>query len=104
MSDEYPKWLIQRVAAAFWNAQMDSSGDYDYDYLVERAKTGEGDYAEILAGIHAGSVGVLDALGFKRRFSSGQLVAGQYVSWNLIGPRTDYYCYRSQTEWMEVPK
>lgn len=92
--DKYPEWLIERVAAAMLDTPAAS---------MPGLKMFSSDDESDVMDVRDLAVRVLDALEFKKIFSSGQLVAGRYVSWNLIGPRTDYYAYRAQTEWREVP-
>lgn len=60
--NEYPEALVEKVAAACFNVEVEPQ--YDYAYLVRRAATNEGDYAEILRDVRAGAVAALDALGF----------------------------------------
>jgi hypothetical protein len=99
MAGDYPEWLVERVAAAAARGMDDTT-----DLYGDNPYTGKPWSADYIHEWEDAAVAVLDALEFTKRFSSGQLVAGRYVSWNHMAPATHYYCYRAQTEWREVPK
>lgn len=100
MPGKYPDWLIQRVARAFWDTQVQP--EYDYDYLYRRAQTTEGDYAEILADLHKGATQALDALGFTRDFALGRLVGGM-LTYAYKNEGADWHeRWTARTEWKEV--
>jgi hypothetical protein len=66
---EYPEALIDKVAEAFFNVEVEPQ--YDFAYLVGKAATNEGDYAEILRDVRAGARAALDALGLREEWLNG---------------------------------
>jgi len=76
---EYPEALIDKVAEAFFNVEVDPQ--HDFAYLVGKASTGEGDYAEILRDVRAGARAALDALGLRKEWAytaNGKFAFGPY--------------------------